>query len=227
MQLKRSVLLGTAAAVTSSILIPLPASADYTAEPDKWNGHTIYLSVACHDENGGGNGNGPCVTNIGCKKHSENDFSAALASKLIWQNKGLRKKGYRVIRGSGTAKQNIYNSNKKRANLHVPLHSNGRRVFNCRVSHPWVNGSDFMYFSKKGKRCALRVYYQLKHKSPGTHDLMSYRGDLGELTKTKAVACYMEPEYHTWNRGVDWLRDYGNWYGRMANGLHYYMAEDY
>lgn len=190
------------------VLKPALAQADYMAEPVHWNGKTIYLSVACHDENGGGNGDGPCVTNIGCKNHSENAFLATLAANLVWQVQGLRAKGYRVIRSTGTAKQNIYNSNKSGAQLHVPLHSNGRRAYVCCASPAWLNGSDFMYFSKKGKECACRVYYQLEHKSPGTNDKITYRADLGELTKTKAVACYMEPEYHTWSKGVDWLGSY-------------------
>lgn len=60
--------------------------------------------------------------------------------------------------------------------------------------------------------------------SPGTNDARQYRTDLGELNQTNAVACYLEQEFHVWDRGVQWMRDRDAWSWRIGHSVDAYLG---
>lgn len=200
-----------------------PAAADVTYVPDRWNGKVIYLSQACHDR-----GDTVCHTNTGCDGFSENWNSYWLAMSLVRgghpNHLNLLERGYKVVRGNGLTRQNIDNSNRVGADLHVPLHSNA-------ISSPCETkrsadryGTHAMYVSTAGGRCASQLVARVGASSPGTNDARRYRTDLGELNQTSAVACYLEQEYHVWHRGVDWMRERNAWSWRIAGSIDEYMG---
>jgi hypothetical protein len=204
-----------------------PASADTTYNPPSgtWNGEIIFLSQACHDGNDDVPG-GPCITNYGCNSYSENAESAVIAVQAIlgsgpgWN---LLERGYKVIRGTGTVGHNISASNSAGADLHVPLHTNGRTE-NCSNSTASLHGTQVLYVSTSGSACATDILTGLGSASPGTSDQKIYRTNLGELNSTTAVACYLEADYHTWNLGVSWILDEVNWTWRLGYGIDTYLG---
>ena len=199
------------------------AAADVTYVPDRWNGKVIYLSQACHDR-----GDTVCHTNTGCDGFSENVNSRLVAvSAAVQQGSdqmNLLERGYKVVRGDGLARSNIANSNRLGADLHVPIHSNAINKA-CETGFSKKRyGTHVMYVSSAGKECAQIMKTRVGAISPGTNDARRYRSDLGELNQTNAVACYLEMEYHVWNRGVQWMRDRSGWSWRIALSVDEYLG---
>lgn len=191
------------------------ASADVTYVPETWNGKVIYLSQACHDR-----GDTVCHTNTGCGGFSENENSFRLARSAATQRDrhhlNLLERGYKVVRGNGLTRSNIANSNRVGADLHVPIHSNAiSKSCESGLSADRY-GTHVMYVSDAGRRCARIMVDKVGPASPGTNDARNYRSDLGELNQTNAVACYLEQEYHVWDKGVRWMRDRGSWSWRIG-----------
>ncbi|MBE1878439.1 hypothetical protein [Myceligenerans pegani] len=200
------------------------ASADVTYVPDgAWNGKVIYLSQACHDRGGD-----TCVTNTGCDGFSENANSYALAvSAAIGDDPdhlNLTRRGYRVVRGNGLTRENIANSNRVGADLHIPLHSNALNVSCDPDPAPSKYGTHGLYVSAAGRECAADLVSRVGASSPGDNDRLVYRTDLGELNQTNAVACYLEQEFHVWQRGVDWMRNRAAWSGLIGLGVDVYLG---
>jgi hypothetical protein len=200
-----------------------PAAADVTYVPDNWNGKVIYLSQACHDR-----GDTVCHTNTGCDEYSENRGSLRLAVSVIRGDKtthlNLLERGYKVVRGNGLTRQNIDSSNRVGADLHIPLHSNAISSSCEKGNSAERYGTHAMYVSAAGERCASQLAARVGASSPGTNDARRYRSDLGELNQTRAVACYLEQEYHVWQPGVDWMRDRRAWSWRIAGSVDKYMG---
>ena len=199
------------------------AAADVTYVPDDWNGKVIYLSQACHDR-----GDTVCHDNTGCRGFSENGNSYRLAMSTIQGGStdklNLLERGYKVVRGNGLTRKNIANSNKVGADLHVPLHSNAISAA-CESKKPASRyGTHVMYVSKAGKACAAAMVQHVGVSSPGTNDTRQYRTDLGELNQTNAVACYLEQDFHVWQRGVSWMKDRDTWSWRLAGAIDVYMG---
>jgi len=216
-------LLGSLCSLAVVVSLGSAVGADTTYNPPNgtWNGYTIYLSVACHDGNDGIPG-GPCIPNTGCTGNSshalnENTQSRLTAGTTIFgagTGSNLKQRGYRSIRGNGTVSQNIANSNAAGVDLHIPIHSNAQNS-NC-TSSASANGTWALYFSSTGEDCSDELVARVGANSPGTNDKTVFRNNLGELTNTNAVACYLEAEFHTWNNGVNWLRNEVNWTWRIG-----------
>jgi hypothetical protein len=81
-----------------------------------------------------------------------------------------------------------------------------------------------MYVSAGGRECAGIMTSIVGSVSPGTNDARQYRTDLGELNQTNAVACYLEQEYHVWDRGVSWMRDRYTWSWRIAGSIDVFLG---
>lgn len=199
------------------------ASADVTYVPDDWNGKVVYLSQACHDR-----GDTVCHDNTGCKGFSENRNSYKLAMSTIrggdTNHLSLLERGYKVVRGNGLTRKNIASSNRVGADLHIPLHSNAISAA-CESKQPASRyGTHAMYVSGAGKKCAGEIVKRVGASSPGTNDTRQYRTDLGELNQTNAVACYLEQEFHVWQRGTSWMHDRGAWSWRLAGAVDVYMG---
>jgi len=208
-----------------------PAAADFSVNPPSgsWNGYTIYLSRACHDGNDGIPG-GPCIPNSGCNGYNENSQSVATtwdaAAITYYGQGGLRNRGYKTIVGTGTASQNIANSNAAGVNLHVPVHSNAQGDGSpCGgSSSSGNNGTHMLYVSSSGNTCGQKLVSTLGPSSPGTNDRPVYRSNLGELNSTNAVACYVEVEFHTWVTGRNWLIAEEAYAWRIGYGIDVYFG---
>jgi len=184
------------------------ALADVEMYPADWNGQKVYLSQACHGANGGSN----CNENTGCNGYGENFWSASWADKAAFGGSNvsgtpLISRGYAVRIGQGGASNNINSSNAWGATMHIPMHSNARDPVACPTTDNSYGGTWMLYLSSNGRQLSDQLLYTLRGVSPGTNDRLVYRSDLGELTQTRAVAAYMETEFHTWQRGVDFLAD--------------------
>ncbi|MFI9487154.1 hypothetical protein ACIG47_12260 [Promicromonospora sp. NPDC052451] len=222
----RRVLSGSVAAVlvTGGLLAVAPAaSADVTYVPEKWNGKVVYLSQACHDR-----GDTVCHDNTGCSGFSENRNSYLLAMSTIREtgtsHPNLLERGYKVVRGDGLTRQNIDSSNRVGADVHVPLHSNAISKA-CESGFSASRyGTHAMYVSTAGRECSQKLLSAVGPSSPGTNDARQYRTDLGELNQTNAVACYLEQEFHVWNRGVYWMWNRDAWSWRIAAGIDAYLG---
>ncbi|MFJ3406562.1 hypothetical protein [Promicromonospora sp. NPDC090134] len=199
------------------------AAADVTYVPDNWNGKVVYLSQACHDR-----GDTVCHDNTGCDGFSENINSYKVAMSTInggsTDHLSLLERGYKVVRGNGLTRKNIASSNRVGADLHIPLHSNAISA-SCESGKPASRyGTHAMYVSSAGKECAAKIVQRVGASSPGTNDTRQYRTDLGELNQTNAVACYLEQDFHVWQRGVNWMRDRDSWSWRLAMAVDVYMG---
>lgn len=198
----------------------------YTPPAGTGNGYDVYLSRACHDGNDGVAG-GACITNIGCSSMSENTESSILSSNAAFAVAGgssnLVARGYRVRIGTGTAGQNIANSNAWGANIHMPLHTNAKTE-SCSNTTASTHGTMAMYVSTSGSTCSTWVRDIVGAVSPGTNDVKVYRTDLGELNQTNAVACYLESEFHTWTTGRNWIRSSSTWSGRVGMSIDGYLG---
>lgn len=199
------------------------AAADVTYVPDRWNGKVIYLSQACHDR-----GDTVCHTNTGCDHFSENSnaylVAVSTATHQDPDHLNLLERGYKVVRGNGLTRSNIANSNRVGADLHVPIHSNAVST-SCESEFSAERyGTHVLYVSAAGRECAQVMKTHVGAGSPGTNDSRRYRTDLGELNQTNAVACYLEQEFHVWDRGVEWMRDRDTWTWRIALSVDAYLG---
>lgn len=216
--------LATVALVTTGFLAVAPsASADVTYVPENWNGKVIYLSQACHDR-----GDTVCHANTGCHGFNENVNSRLVAISAAThqgtRQLNLLERGYKVVRGNGLTRSNIANSNRVGADVHVPIHSNAINR-SCETGFSAGRyGTHVMYVSTEGRKCAQMMMSNVGSVSPGTNDARQYRTDLGELNQTNAVACYLEQEYHVWDRGVRWMWNRDAWSWRIASSIDAYLG---
>lgn len=207
--------------------------------PTSANGRRVFLSVACHDGNDLVSG-GPCIDNTSCS-YSENAGSNSIAVEaVIGTARGypgfnnLLERGYTVRVGRGTARNNISRSNSWttiwNSAVHIPIHSNAKSE-NCTNTTLSGHGTLGMYNSQvsatgkptsAGKTLADLLWQTtVGTHSPGTSDGPSIRNDLGELKPdgVEAVSAYLEAEFHTWNTGVTFLRDYRTWAWQIGNAV--------
>ncbi|GAB3200960.1 hypothetical protein GCM10027062_21800 [Nocardioides hungaricus] len=197
--------------------------------PGDWNGKTVYLSEACHDA-----GSGQCQPNYGCKgsensRYNENAGSHQLAlqatqgSQTYYEN--LLERGYRVRIGNGLAAQNIANSNSWGSTVHVPLHSNAAPGWsysenNCKNENnpASAKGTWGLYMEGvNGKSCATDIRDTMGPSTPGNDRIYDYPGTLGEVSQIQGAVCYFESNFHTFNGGVNWLRDQQSWGGEIGH----------
>lgn len=214
------------AAVTSP-----PAEADTVYYPGdgSWNGKVVYLSRACHD---GGDGipGGPCITNTGCSGYSENTESVAMSMAATYgsgDGVNLLERGYRVVIGTGTLRENIEHSNTRNIAAHVPLHSNAQGSGACGGSTlPGHNGTWGLYKPSRGGqvRCSEILVSKVGGLSRGSGDRTVSRTDLLELDDVDAATCYSEAEFHTWTAGKNWLQDETDWAHRIGSTVDTYLG---
>lgn len=184
--------------------------ADTTYVPSPDNGQKVYLSISCHDR-----GTGSCQTNIGCDGFDENVRSekvANAAAKGDASGVNLLGRQYKVRIGDGLTSQNVNRSNDWNAKMHIPLHSNAKNnQCDSPVSSDAYGGTHPLYVSSNGRQLARQLLLTMDSASPGTNDQVIQRNDLTELNDTNAVAGYLEAEFHTWNKGVNFMRDSAEW----------------
>jgi len=216
LQFRLTGLLVTILVVMAGLLRPALADTTYYPSPD--NGQKVYLSRSCHDRS-----SGACIDNPGCDGFSENSRSALLAYDALRGpnlGSGLLDRQYIVRIGDGLTAENIRASNGWNAKMHIPLHSNAKNnVCDSPVNSDAYGGTHMLYTSTNGRQLSAQMVYALDSSSPGTDDRVIERNDLGELNDTSAVASYAESEYHTWNKGVNWLRESESWAYLIGYGV--------
>lgn len=217
------------------------AADDLVYQPyGNWNGYRIYLSPARHTNSGS---RGEC----GDKGENKLAYYAAwdAANTTYWKdrynpdapNRNLRARGYKVRIGRGTVSTAITRSNGWPADRHIVLHSNYLAGFTCGNNDAFRFGTHVIYRngSVKGERLATQLKSALGEydglKSPGTNDIICYNPghpctkiDLGELRETKAPAAYSETEFHSWNRGYNYLLDSFKWAWRVGRAVDIHLG---
>lgn len=197
------------------------AVADTVYQPPAgtWNGERVYLSRACHDASDEIPG-GPCIPNEGCEGAADTTYNENVRSRDIIQaatygagaRENFLERGYIVVIGNGTVRENISNSNGRDIAVHMPVHSNAfGRGLRCASNDRSLFGTEGLYRYDRQRRCSSTIVSRIGPESPGTDDRIVPRTDLGELNEVNAVSCYLEAEYHIWGRGVNWLRDSDDW----------------
>lgn len=214
--------------VVASVLLlagPARAASDLVYSPyGTWNGKKVYLSPARHSDTG---------SRGECKATSENDmayntswhatngsyYGDVYDPNSVWRN--LRSRGYKVRIGRGTVSSAVSNSNAWGATLHIPIHSNADVANQCSRTDAGRFGTVVIYKSygsTGGEGLSARLVERVGPVSRGTRDYTCHNSSsctkfscLAELCNTKAKAAYLEAEFHTWNRGVDFTR-LGHWW---------------
>lgn len=201
----------------------------------KWNGYRIYLSPARHPDSGSRGECGPWGENkmayyAAWDASSGNYFNDQYNPDSRYRN--LRARGYKVRIGRGTLDSAVTRSNGWPANRHIVLHSNGDVYYQCGRTDASKFGTRVIYRSgsSKGQALASQLKVALGEldglKSPGTTDYICYNPghpctsiDLKELRETNVAAAYSETEYHTWNRGYDYLDESFKWAWRVGRAV--------
>lgn len=194
----------------STLTVSPSAHADTTYWPPSGsNNHfRVYLSRACHGASGSSN----CVTNVGCDGYSENNRSRLIAKKA---KDDLLARGFPVRIGNGGVNANISSSNSWHSDLHVPIHSNARSE-GCGNTNKGNHGFWGLYRYSGEKQIAKLGRDHIGSNGPGTDDKIVYRTDLAEINNVNTKTLYLENEFHTWNMGVNWLRNSSSWVWRIG-----------
>lgn len=209
---------------------PLPADSIYSPYGN-WNGYKVYLSPSRHSPDN--SGCGTFKENVGARDTAQAATYSPYRNGVYyptWQDRGsLSARGYRTRIGDGTINTAISNSNAWGADLHIPIHSNAQ-AFNCSTTYNSYGGTWVMYRSSAGSALSDDIRDTVGPSSPGTGDRIctdqACAGyNLGELRYTDAVAAYLEQDFHTWDRGVSWIRSsYPQWGWRIGNGIDVYLG---
>lgn len=116
----------------------------------------------------------------------------------------LQAHGLTVFRNqpSMTLAQVIADSNRKRADIHVAVHSNA-------ASSPRAEGTEVWYFpgSVRGKKLADAMYRRVAPLSPGRDRGIKGSSSLAELQKTRAPAVIVELGFHTNPQEAKWIME--------------------
>ncbi|HEX6289507.1 MAG TPA: hypothetical protein VFZ66_09970 [Herpetosiphonaceae bacterium] len=212
------------------------AQADYLYDPyGTWNGHKIYLSPARHTDTGargecGGNSENTMAYNAANNATNGNYYNDVYDPSSPYRN--LRSRGYQVRIGDTTYRAAIDNSNAWGANIHIPMHSNADVSGQCTRTDATRFGTVTIYrdTSMNGRVFAETLNEKVGPSSPGTRDFSCKNPgdpctviDLAELRETNAVAGYLESEFHTWNTGVNWLKQ-PSWPWRVGWAVDAYLG---
>jgi hypothetical protein len=205
------------------VMAPTPATAGsaYYWPSNGWNGYKVYLSPAYH---GGGN--------VGCDDYVEDSVSegAPDIAKEAASGYGtdlLNRHYYVKVRWGVSASTKISDSNSWGADIHIPIHSNSKAQ-DCSASASY-GGTHVIYQYSSQIAFATDLENALDGSSPGTDDKICYTptcsqyNSLGELTQTYAKAAYIEADYHSYQLGVDWLRN-RTWQWRIGYGVDMYLG---
>lgn len=240
------------AAVVVALVLPVAvvapqqtnAASDLIYQPyGRWNGKKIYLSPARHLE--------PPRARGECGNLSEDQlgfYTAWDATNGFYFNdrwaprspyRNLRARHYKVRIGRSTYVQAVANSNAWGATRHIVLHSNAHAFNDCGNTNASIFGTLGIYRvgSVRGRDLTSKLTHTLgvasyrgPRISPGTHDITCYnpgqpctKDDLYELRATNAPAAYMEREYHTWQRGYNWLEQSPVWAWRIGWAVDWHL----
>jgi len=147
----------------------------------------IYLSPSTQDDNIYATGN----TNemVQCEKIAKATASA------------LRRCGFKVKVGKtgDTLKNRCNESDKFKADIHMPIHTN---AFNGKVT----GGTRIFCLDSGGKKACEAILKELGKISPGTSDSITYEKNLYEINVPSALSIYLECEFHDTKTGSDWIR---------------------
>lgn len=226
---------GLRVAMVSALVLPIVAAAPSRASAagdliyrpySRWNMKKIYLSPARHLS--GPQARGECgqltedrmafLTTM----HATNGnyFNDRYAPRNQYRN--LRSRHYRVRIGRGTVQTAIRRSNAWHSTRHVVIHSNAvSEPGHCQNTDQtrWGTNGIYRVNSVKGQDLTEKLTETVGKRnnrgrriSPGTHDYTCFNPgqpcttiDLGELRETRMPAAYMEMEFHTWQRGYNWV----------------------
>lgn len=152
------------------------------------NGKKIYLSPSNQDKNIYKYGNtNECVQ---CNRIAD----AAAAA--------LKRCGFSVKKApEGQAMATSINeSNKWGADLHIPIHTN---AFNGRLT----GGTLVMLYSNvaANNKAGAAILNAVATITPGKDYSLRYNSSLAELNSTKAIAVYLEVEFHDTTDGAKWI----------------------
>lgn len=215
---------GATAAVAMAADAPaVRADVEYTPH-GAWNGYRIYLSPATHPDSGS---RGECYLdeNVNGWLAANNSADAGFQS----DHQNFRYRGYKVRIGTGTYMSAVANSNSWGADVHIPLHSNATAepCSTTTVGHhgTWGihQGNLFDELLVQRLRFWVGTYDGgLGQRSPGTNDITCRTSNctnydsLLEIAGTDGVSGYTEIEFHTWNRGANYLANADRWSWRIA-----------
>jgi len=208
---------GPVAALAIGMLLALqsiPARADTTVVPEdhRNNGFRIYLSPSCHNDER------PCVTNPGCNDYTENASTLNRVREITRNEESLPDlidRGYTVRIGRGGYVENRKSSNAWFSHVHIPVHTNAHADPVTREFNPALcddsgtpRGTQVFHWDENDRQLAQLIFKEFAPSSPGagSTEYLDQRAE-HELTATHMPAAYLELEYHTWNRGVQWLRN--------------------
>ena len=96
--------------------------------------------------------------------------------------------------------QNINESNAWGSDLHIPIHTN---AFNGQT----LGGTLVMIYSmdSENKKAGQAILDSVAPVSPGPDYTLRANSSLAELNSTKAVAVYVEVEFHDTVEGAKWI----------------------
>ena len=188
----------------------------------------IYLSPAYHRMN-------PCAIS-GCDETTHNNAYLDILQLYLWYNgmdtmRGTRRTPMSDENGDTLMDKAIADSNKWGADIHYISHTNAANGF-VRGYRPIVYPS-----SKKAKKLA-KILMKYRREIYPEAITLSERTDLGELSRTKAVAYYEEHVFHDNYGDAKWFHDnmeaiavqttkgLCEYFGREYKDPHTYTAND-
>ncbi len=206
-----------------------------------WNGKKVYLSPARHNLAPGAQGE--------CQGNKEDDMAywtswdAAHGEYYsdVYQpthnGRNLLTRGYDVKIGTGTYQSAVNLSNDWAAHIHIPIHSNADVHNQCTRTNADNFGTVVMHrnTSTMGANLGQLLLDNVGISSPGTppRERMCPNPpaapctgieELYELKYTTAVAAYLEQEFHTWDRGIEWIARSYQWAWRIGVAIDQHLG---
>jgi hypothetical protein len=188
--------------------------------PNPTNGYRVYLSPAYH---AGGN--------TGCSGYVEDSDSEGAPDIAREAASGygtdLFNRGYYVkVRSGISAGAKVSDSDGWGADIHIPIHSNAK-TSSCGAGASYGGTFAIWQYSHQ-QPLATKLRDTVGPSSPGTGDKIcsvpncTQYTTLAELS-TNAEEAYLELDYHTYNLGVNWLRD-RTWQWRIGLAVDQYLG---
>lgn len=148
----------------------------------------IYLSPSCQINN---------IYATGNTNEQEQCNKIAEYAKIALQRCGFEVK--KAPKGQAMTK-NISESNSWNADLHIPIHTN---AYNRKLT----GGTLVMIYSNndENKKAGMSILNAVAPISPGNDYTLRTNPELAELNSTKAIAVYVECEFHDSKEGSNWI----------------------
>ena len=148
----------------------------------------IYLSPSCQVNN---------IYATGNTNEQEQCNKIAEYAKTALQRCGFEVK--KAPKGQSMS-NNIKESNSWNADLHIPIHTN---AYNGKLT----GGTLVMIYSNEteNKKAGISILNAVAQISPGNDYTLRTNPELAELNSTKAIAVYVECEFHDSKEGSNWI----------------------